>query len=405
MPDPRSSHLVAQLRSAEQILAHYEGGEPFPHYLRAFFRENKKFGSRDRRQVSDMCYAFFRLGNALHAAPIRERILAGYLLCATDPQPLMAASRPEWTDACTGTTDQKIAFLASYYPGFSTGDIFPLPEQLSAGIDRDAFLRSHFTQPELFLRLRPGRGKTVKAKLQAAGIRFRETGEFAIALDNATSLEAAGEADRDFVVQDLSSQGTADYFPDKKQLPPGALVWDACAGSGGKSIMASDILPGCRLFVSDLRPSILQNLATRFRSAGIRDFRSAVLDIPAMDNRKSQAPGFFPPAGFDLVIADVPCSGSGTWGRDPWAMSMFGMEDLEEYVARQRSIVGKLVPHVKAGSYLLYITCSVYAMENEGMVAFLEKQGGLRLLKSGLIQGYVQRADSMFAALFTSTRG
>jgi 16S rRNA (cytosine967-C5)-methyltransferase len=124
-----------------------------------------------------------------------------------------------------------------------------------------------------------------------------------------------------------------------------------------------------------------------------------------MDNRKIQSPGFFPASGFDLVIADVPCSGSGTWGRDPWAMSMFSMEDLEDYAARQRLILGKSIPHVKAGGYLLYITCSVYAMENEQMVAFIEKQGGLRVVKMGLIEGYTQRADSMFAALFTSTRG
>ena len=75
-----NKHILAHLSTAEQILAHYEGLEPFPVFIKAFFRDNKKFGSRDRREISGFCYSFFRLGKALPELPIRERIIIGHSL-------------------------------------------------------------------------------------------------------------------------------------------------------------------------------------------------------------------------------------------------------------------------------------------------------------------------------------
>ncbi len=398
-------YLVAHLRSAEQILAHYDGQEPFPLYIKNFFRENRKFGSRDRRQVSDFCYSFFRLGNALAELPIQERILVGCFLCGDPSVGLMEALRPEWAVAQQESLDARISFIEKALPEFSLDDVFPLCDQLSEGIDKHAFIRSHFIQPDLFIRPRPGKERELKRKLDAAGIAYRLAGEQGLAMDNATKLDHVGVPDLDFVVQDLSSQETATYFPGKNSLPSKPAIWDACAGSGGKSIMAFDRFPSCRLFVSDVRPSTLQNLSHRFRAAGIRDYRQAVIDLSVMDNRQATAIDFFPKGGFDLVIADVPCSGSGTWGRDPWALSYFGQEELESYARRQRAMISNIVPQVKPGGYLLYITCSVYAMENEEVAGFIESHGNLRLLQSGSIRGYEHRADTLFATLFTSTRG
>jgi 16S rRNA (cytosine967-C5)-methyltransferase len=355
--------------------------------------------------VAAFCYCFFRLGNALRERPLQERILAGYFLCGDQASGVIDALRPEWAPAQQGSLDDRISFLEQVYPDFSLDDIFPLSDQFSEGIEKYAFIRSHFVQPDLFLRPRPGKLKELTSKLQAAGISFRKAGEQGIALDNATRLETVGVPDRDFVIQDLSSQRTVDFLPEGERLPAKPAIWDACAGSGGKSIMAFDQYPSCRLYVTDIRSSILQNLSARFRTAGIRDYRSAVLDLSVMDKRNMTMPDFLPSGGFDLVIADVPCSGSGTWGRDPWALSLFGLKDLEDYANRQRAIMSGLLKTVKPGGFLLYITCSVYALENESMVAFAEKQGNLRVLKSGLIRGYQQRADTLYAALFTSTRG
>ena len=102
-----------------------------------------------------------------------------------------------------------------------------------------------------------------------------------------------------------------------------------------------------------------------------------------------------------MVIADVPCSGSGTWGRNPWEMIGFPESELTYYRQLQQNILRQVMPRVKPGGYFLYITCSVYKQENEGAVDFILGNSGLNVMKKGLIKGYEHHADTMFAALFT----
>jgi 16S rRNA (cytosine967-C5)-methyltransferase len=396
-----NKYSLAHLGSAEQILAHYEGLEPFPVYIKSFFRDNKKFGSRDRKEISNFCYGYFRIGKALEELPIRERILTGYFLCTLGQNDLLEETKPEWKDKLELPLEEKISFLQHVHPDFSIASIFPFSAELSNDIEKNTFILSHFIQPDLFLRLRPGKSGEVVKKLDAAGISFMPVGEFGLALPNTTKLDILGEPDKSFVVQDLSSQETAAFFPSISDLPGKPALWDACAGSGGKSIMAADLLPGASLFVSDERETILFNLRKRFDAAGIRNYKTLQLDLSVTHTRNNATDSFFPAKGFDLVIADVPCSGSGTWGRNPWEMVVFPESELTHYRQLQQNILLQVMPRVKAGGYLLYITCSVYKLENEGAVDFILSNSGLNLKKKGLIKGYEHHADTMFAALFT----
>jgi 16S rRNA (cytosine967-C5)-methyltransferase len=396
-----NKYSLAHLSSAEQILAHYEGLEPFPVYIKAFFRDNKKFGSRDRKEISGFCYSYFRLGKAMPDLPIRERILTGYFLCTQGQNDLLEETKPEWKNKLDLSLDEKISFLQQIYPDFSLSSIFPFPLELSKELDGNAFILSHFIQPDLFLRLRPGKSDEVVKKLDAAGISFIPVGEFGLAMTNTTKLDLLGEPDKAFVVQDLSSQETADFFPSQSDLPSKPAIWDACAGSGGKSIMAADFFPNASLFVSDERETILFNLRKRFDAAGIRNYKTLHLDLSVTHTRNNATDSFFPSKGFDFVIADVPCSGSGTWGRNPWEMIVFPESELTHYQELQQNIMRQVIPRVKPGGYLLYITCSVYKIENEDAVEFILGNSNLTLQKKGLIKGYAQHADTMFAALFT----
>lgn len=396
-----NKYVLAHLGSAEQILAHYEGLEPFPVFIKAFFRDNKKFGSRDRKEISGFCYSYFRLGKALPDLPIRERILIGQFFISKGQNNLLEVTKPEWITAIDLTLEKKIDFLQQQYPEFSIPDIFPFSDQLSPELDKEAFVLSHFIQPDLYLRQRPGKGNEVRKKLTAANISFSPVGESALSISNTTKLDVLGEPDKEFVIQDLSSQQTASFFPSAKDLPVKPSIWDACAGSGGKSIMAHDMFPQASLYVSDERETILFNLRKRFASAGIRSYKTFIADLSETPTRNIASDAFFPPNGFDLVIADVPCTGSGTWGRSPWEMIVFPESEMTHYQQLQQHILQQLVPRVKAGGFLLYITCSVYTMENEGAVDFILANSGLTLCKKGLVKGYENRADTMFATLFT----
>ena len=396
-----NKYVLAHLGSAEQILAHYEGLEPFPVFIKAFFRDNKKFGSRDRKEISGFCYSYFRLGKALPDLPIRERIILGQFLISKGQNSLLEETKPEWLTAIDLPLAKKIAFLKQHYPDFSIADIFPFSDKLSPDLDKEAFVLSHFVQPDLFLRLRPGKGNEVRKKLAAAHISFTPVGESALSISNTTKLDALGEPDMEFVIQDLSSQQTALFFPSSKDLPVIPTIWDACAGSGGKSIMAHDLFPQASLYVSDERETILFNLRKRFASAGIHSYKTFLADLSETATRNVASDAFFPPTGFDLVIADVPCSGSGTWGRSPWEMIVFPESEMAHYKHLQQQILQQLMSRVKAGGFLLYITCSVYTPENEGAVDFILAKSGLALCKKGLVKGYENHADTMFAALFT----
>lgn len=371
-------YLESRLRTAEVVLAHYEEDIPFPQHLKAFFRDNKRFGSRDRRELSEICYRFFRLGHALPDLDLRPRIEAAMLINPAD-----------------GSYDT----LSERHPDFRPEDILPDQDLFSTGIDGPSFLRSHLRQPDLFIRIRPGRRTEVIDILHSSGIPYREISESALAFANGTSLEALGRPDDAYVVQDLSSQRTADFMPPADMLPDGPKVRDVCAGSGGKSIMAWDLYPGARIDASDLRPSILANLESRFRSAGVTGYRATVEDITVPNNRKKQI------GTFDLVIVDAPCTGSGTWARTPWDIVLFDPASLEGFAARQRAIAAASAPLVRPGGFMLYITCSAFAAENEEVASHIEAECGLRPVKSALIQGHAMGADTMYAALFTSPAG
>jgi 16S rRNA (cytosine967-C5)-methyltransferase len=387
----------AHLQAAAQILNRYDGGLPLSAYLKEYFRQHKKAGSRDRKTISAVCYAFSRMGKLLPDLETREKMLAGCLLSFPGKE-LVESVRPEWKEILYRPLEDRIAFLQSLYPGLDMESLFPFPDEISPGMDRDAFIRSHFIQPDLFVRLRPGYEDEGRQSLEQAGIACSAAGDHALRIRNRTNLELAGKDYRYLVVQDLSSQRTGGFFP---AFRGNVSIWDCCAGSGGKSILARDLYPQAKLTVSDTRATILHRLSERFRLSGIAGYHSFRHDLAASPVSRAQHAGAISAAGFDLIVADVPCSGSGTWGRTPERMSFFRQEEIGEYAALQKKIVQHAIPLLRPGGYLLYMTCSVYHRENGAVADAMENSFGLQRISADLIRGYEERADTMFAALFT----
>lgn len=388
--------------SAAAIISNYDGSVPLHHHLKQFFAAEKKFGSRDRKAISHACYCYYRLGHSLKQLSITDRLRAAIFLCTEDTGPWAGALPEQFHAAAAMDVNQKAALLAQLY-GFEMDEVFPWQDELSEGIDKQAFTLSHLIQPDLHLRLRPGKAGSVEAKLKAAGIEYRLVDENSLALRNGTRIDNLLQLDQEAVVQDLSSQRIAGYFPAELKNKRGSRVWDCCAASGGKSILAADNLPGIDLMVSDLRPSIIHNLQYRFAASGLKTYRSFVADLENVDEHELKAKTG--KAGFDLVICDAPCSGSGTWSRNPEQLYFFTGSKIGHYAALQKKIVSNVLSAVAPGGYLLYVTCSVFRQENEDAVAYILSASDLRLQHSGLIKGYEEKADTMFAALFCRLPG
>jgi 16S rRNA (cytosine967-C5)-methyltransferase len=324
------------------------------------------------------------------ASPAEERILTGLFLCADKPDEMLQQLKPDWNKMGGLSINEK---LSSLHIGNLFDRIFPFTDELSSGIEREAFILSHLSQPDLFLRLRPGREEAVKLKLKNASINGKVISDTCLALPNSSKIDAVIELNKEAVVQDYSSQRAGDFFPSSLSNSTSKLsVWDCCAASGGKSIMLNDLYPDIQLTVSDIRESIIINLKKRFNEAGITNYKSFIGDLVTAD--------FMPCTyDFELIIADVPCSGSGTWGRTPEQLYFFEEKKIGEYASLQKKILTKVIPHLVPGGHLLYITCSVFKKENEEAVDFIQQNFSLQLIKKEVLKGYDKKADTMFAAL------
>ncbi len=373
------------LAAAEKIIVAYDGSLPLHHFLKGFFKEHPYMGSRDRRQISQLVYQYYRLGYLLKGAKsTSERILLGAFLCEQEGGELLRHFHPELNEKITLPVEAKLSLLGIN----DVTQVFPFIQELSAGIDSEAFSRSFFAQPHLFIRTRNNKRFQIVRLLEKAEVAFEVVEEDTIALPNSTKIDAIVTDKSWYEIQDASSQKVGALF----NAQPGETWWDSCAASGGKSILLLDKQPAVKLLVSDVRASIIQNLHQRFKEAGIRHYESVVMDLTApvlLSVIKERR--------FDHIILDAPCSGSGTWGRTPESLSFFNEKQITEYQQLQKKIASNVVQLLKPGGTLTYITCSVFKKENEDVVAILEEGGGLQQLEGGIIAGYGQRADSMFA--------
>ena len=350
----------------------------------------------------------------LHS-PIEDRIVSAYFLCTQEPSDLLEELKPELNQLIALPADAKASML-----GFALSEIFPWQNELSTGIDAELFSASHLIQPDLFIRVRPGKEKLVKEKLYRAGIEFNPISPTCFSLNNSVNLAGVINLDEDAVVQDYNSQRVGEFL----DSPPGRpgrtgarnslarpstplgigdhsstplSVYDCCAASGGKSILAVDVLGNIQLTVSDIRESILVNLRKRFARAGISNYNAFTIDLQ-QPNLKPETLNLKPET-LDLVICDAPCTGSGTWSRTPEQLYYFNEERIDAYSELQQNISANVLRFLKKDGILLYVTCSVFKKENERNVQFLIKQHNLKLHNMEMLTGYDQKADTMFAAL------
>ncbi|MBK7098298.1 MAG: methyltransferase domain-containing protein [Sphingobacteriales bacterium] len=388
------------------MLKNYDGKIPFAPFIKDFFSQYKKFGSKDRKQISRLCYSYFRLGKSCLDLSIENRVLLGLKFANqsqsevssfTLPKSKVETASPSINGGLKNEVEREwleIINKADFSSFDKPANVFPWKSKLSETIDATAFEASFFVQPDLFLRIRPDFVKTVPQKFKSAGIEFYIENN-TVSLKNTTKVANFLHLNKEAVIQDFSSQKIAHFLDlikseilnQKSQI----YVWDCCAASGGKSILAKDVLNNISLTVSDIRPSIIANLKKRFREAGIGNYSSVVADLTKNNNNFKQD-------HFDLVIADVPCTGSGTWSRTPEQLFYFEDKKIEEYASLQRKILENISTGVKKGGFLLYITCSVFQKENEQQALFIT-QKGFEVLRQEVIPGYTVRADTMFAAL------
>jgi 16S rRNA (cytosine967-C5)-methyltransferase len=350
------------------IVTTYDGSVPLAIFLKNYFRQYPKLGSRDRKILSSMTYSWYRCVKGISPeAPTEDRIAKCLEVCSI--------SIPQ------------LAIAPSVLP-FDLDALFPYEIGLSAGISHAAWLESMQRQPDMFIRVRKDL-KGIEAALRQHNITYKRITDHCIALPNGTKADAILPA-ADYVVQDASSQATGDHFAPNKQ----EQWWDCCCGAGGKSLLLKDLEPSVRLTVSDRRETIIHNLKQRFKLYGHQQPTAIVTDIADAAAVSSALGNQL----FDNIICDAPCSGSGTWARTPEQLYFFDPATIDKFSALQTAIAVNAAKHLKPGGKFFYITCSVFAQENEQVVAEVVRQTGFDAISSQIINGISIRADSMYIA-------
>jgi 16S rRNA (cytosine967-C5)-methyltransferase len=178
-------------------------------------------------------------------------------------------------------------------------------------------------------------------------------------------------------IQDAASQiaGTA------LEISDGATVLDYCAGGGGKALAIADRF-NCQVSAYDIAEQRTKDIAPRAERAEV------LIEVVTSEALNRDA-------GYDVVVVDAPCSGSGTWRRNPEAKWGFTQDKLNEFSALQTEVIVAASALVRPAGVLYYMTCSVLSDENDQVVQrFVDNNSGwtaepiLRLLPSDASDGF-----------------
>ncbi|HEY5363106.1 MAG TPA: RsmB/NOP family class I SAM-dependent RNA methyltransferase [Aestuariivirga sp.] len=172
-----------------------------------------------------------------------------------------------------------------------------------------------------------------------------------------------------FEVQDEASQLAALIAAPK----PGQQVLDLCAGAGGKSLALAALMQNKGLLVAhDRDKHRLRPIFERITRSG-----ASCIEVIAADEQQKLARQ----GGYDLVVVDAPCTGSGTWRRKPDAKWRLGEKQLQVRLNEQAAVLSQAAPLVKKGGKLVYFTCSILPIENiQQLQKFLKAHSTFKLV-------------------------
>lgn len=355
-----AARAAAAITALDRILA----GEPAEKVLTLWGRAARYAGSGDRAAVRDVVYDSLRCLRSFAA-------LGGG---TTGRGLVLGAARAAGVEALWFDGSAHGPAVADD-PGRQPGGLEALdcPDwlaprlQAALGEEFAPVMQALRRRAPVFLRVNAARATVAEAiaALAAEGVAAEPHPLSSFALEvtaNARKIQHTQVYGEGLVeLQDAASQAVAEAVP----LVPGARVLDLCAGGGGKTL-ALAARAQVRLHAHDANPRRMVDLPARAARAGAK--------VTITENPEKSAP-------YDVILADVPCSGSGSWRRDPegkWALT----EDrLQALLALQAEILDRAARLCAAGGLVAYATCSLLREENEDQAAaFLARSPGWRLL-------------------------
>ena len=359
-----------------------------------FFRARRYIGGSDRRAVSDLAWGVLRQRLRLEwwiaqtGARLTPRLLVlAHLLLAEKRKPNEAARLFDGGRYSAGPLDAGEMGVAEQLVGkplmgkeMPDGPRLNLPDwalpglatRFGASLEAEARAMEATAPLDLRANLLKTTREAAQAALRAEGLTSETTphSPWGLRLPHRTPITGSAAYKAGLIeVQDEGSQLIAALVGAR----PGMRVVDYCAGAAGKTLaIAATMANQGRITACDVSVPRLEGATKRLRRAGVHNAETHLLE--AGDRWVKRRAGTF-----DRVLVDAPCTGTGTWRRNPDARSRTGAEDLAELLAKQHEILATSAHLVKAGGRLIYATCSLLPEEDEVQVeAFLAAHPGFR---------------------------
>lgn len=380
----RHAELVEEiLPDLSQLVT--EEGRPADTMLNSFLRTHRELGSRDRRFLSQAVFSYFRwYGWTVSRLKlnVKEACLLGAALdCPVLPQSFQyletRCSLPFKVEALGDlsveekrtTLNDRFKETEDFQPLEISDLVFPDFGSVVDPEQAEKLISAFQQRPPVWIRSRSESEKLVQLMAEK-GISggLHKQAPSAIAVDAGISLQHALPTQAaQYVVQDLASQCVALMAAPQK----GGDWWDCCAGAGGKALHLMDLMQEGKVLATDVRIPPLKELKKRARKYGIRNIRTQPFNA-ANDEPFTKT--------FDGVMVDAPCSGWGTWNRNPDARWRASRRDVMQCASRQLKILNNVKWCVKPGGVLIYAVCTFTRPETEEVVMnFLDQHPEFKL--------------------------
>jgi 16S rRNA (cytosine967-C5)-methyltransferase len=372
-----------------KVRPHWGSDLSLPARIDSLLRGDRRLGSRDRRLYRELIYTVLRylpwIEPLLDSSPDDAVARAAWLASDTPAFRAFREAVAGGFPPCPSATLEKARILGS-----DAGALTPAwmreecPEALIPPL-LDVLL----SRAPLWIRLQTGDEDSVFGEFERLGWAWRRSpllpGAVALPMDASVQRTDSYRLGR-IEIQDVGSQ----LVLDSVGVAPGGQWLDACAGAGGKTLQLASLLgPDGRVTARDARSGPLAELSARAARAGL-------------EGRIQTGMSADPTGGYDGVLVDAPCSGSGTWRRSPHLKWMTTERSIKQAATLQLELLRANLTRVKSGGMLVYATCSLCRSENESVVeAFLGENtsvepvvGGRRLLPQS------HDGDGFFVASF-----
>ena len=376
----------ATLNHAAQVLASISADQRADLALRFYFEAHRYLQPPAKREISHTVFVYFRWLSWLdpkappqkrlaHAITLHERFTADPKSIKAETLAALAVPAWLWTEldfpVVTSAESQRdssgdLSAVASAKAEVPLSGTKEDPAHKASPSAKADFLRQLQRDPALWIRARPGTAAALAKSLFACertalapdALRFTGTQDLF-----RTEQFTSGQ----FEIQDLASQLVGLAAAPK----PGETWWDACAGEGGKTLHLADLMANKGLiWATDRHPKRLDTLKRRAGRAKLFNYRTALWDGPALSPRAvspsnpSNGSAKLPTkTKFDGILVDAPCSGVGTWQRNPHARWATSPNDVRELAATQLALLNAVAGSLKPGGRLIYSVCTLTRSE------------------------------------------